>query len=90
MNKFLYKRGIIKMTNTEFIGYLCVYGLVFLGGLVALIKPIISLNVNIQKLTDSINKLSEDNDELKADVDRHEEKIQDHETRLTLIENRDQ
>lgn len=78
------------MSNTEFIGYLCVYGLVFLGGLVALVKPIINLNVNIQKLTDTIAHLTTDNNELKSDVNKHEIKLNDHETRIALIENRDQ
>lgn len=74
------------MSQSEFIGYLAVYGVVFLGGLIALIKPIISLNVNIQKLTDSIGKLSSDSDEIKGTVERHSEILADHETRLTVIE----
>lgn len=79
------------MSNTEFVGYLVVYGVVFLGGLIGLIKPIITLNVNIQKLTDSINNLSEDNKEIKSDISKHEGILNDHETRLTIIEkNRDQ
>ena len=74
------------MTNTEFIGYLAVYGIVFLAGIIGLIKPIITLNVNIQKLTDSIGNLTSDSDELKKTVDKHENKLNDHETRLTIIE----
>lgn len=74
------------MSQTEFIGYLAVYGVVFLGGLIALIKPIINLNVNIQKLTDSITQLTNDNTDIKADVAKHEAQLNDHETRLTIIE----
>lgn len=78
------------MSQTEFIGCLCVYGLVFLGGLIGLIKPIITLNVNIQKLTDSISNLTNDSNDIKADIAKHETKLNDHETRLTIIEkNRD-
>lgn len=42
------KEGFFIMSNTEFIGYLAVYGIVFLAGIIGLIKPIIKLNVNIQ------------------------------------------
>lgn len=54
------------MTNTEFTGYLVVYGLILLGGLIAVIKPIINLNVNIQKLTDAIENLNLDFKDLKG------------------------
>ena len=74
------------MSNTEFIGYLAVYGVTVLGGIVALVKPIINLNVNIQKLTDSITQLTTDSNNIKADVEQHEKTLQDHETRLTVIE----
>lgn len=74
------------MSNTEFIGYLAVYGIVFLAGIIGLIKPIIKLNVNIQKLTDTIAHLSSDSTELKADLETHEKILNDHETRLTIIE----
>lgn len=74
------------MTNTEFTGYLIVYGLVLLGGLIAVIKPIISLNVNIQKLSDAIASLNLSFNDIKGEIDDHEKKLNDHETRLTIIE----
>lgn len=74
------------MTNTEFTGYLVVYGLILLGGLIAVIKPIINLNVNIQKLTDAIENLNLDFKDLKREVDKHDEVITDHETRLSVLE----
>lgn len=74
------------MTNVEFIGCLAVYGLVFIGGLIALIKPIITLNVNIQRLSDSIDNLTKDSKAIKDSVDKHESMLNDHEKRLTVIE----
>lgn len=74
------------MSQVEFVGCLAVYGVVFIGGLIALIKPIISLNVNIQRLTDSIDSLTDDSKELKKEVNKHEDILKDHETRLTVIE----
>lgn len=74
------------MTNTEFSGYLIVYGLILLSGLIAVIKPIISLNINIQKLSDTISNLNAFYKDIKDDVDKHEDKLNDHETRLTVIE----
>lgn len=74
------------MSNTEFTGYLIVYGLVLLGGLIAVIKPIVSLNVNIQKLSDAIASLNLSFNDIKSEIDKHDEKLNDHETRLTIIE----
>lgn len=80
------KIEVIFMSNTEFIGYLAVYGIVFIGGLIGLIAPIVKLNVNIQKLTDSITHLTSDSKKIEADVNKHETILNDHETRLTVIE----
>lgn len=77
------------MTNTDFIGYMVVFCIPLVASFVALIKPIIALNVNIQKLADSIKNLYFDRDEIKNQVNGHEVKINDHETRITLMEKRD-
>lgn len=77
------------MNNTDFIGYLVVFCVPLIASFIALIKPIITLNVNIQKLADSIKNLYFDRDEIKSQVNCHEEKINDHETRIQLMENRD-
>ena len=74
------------MSNTEFIGYLIVFAVPVLGSLVALVKPIINLNVNIQKLSDSITHLNSDKKEMKNQLNEHEEKLNDHETRLLIME----
>lgn len=74
------------MTNTEFTGYLVVYGIILITGLIGVIKPIVSLNVNIQKLSDTIANLNINFNDVKSDVDKHEAKLNDHETRLTIIE----
>ena len=74
------------MSNTEFWGYLIVFAVPVLGSLIALVKPIINLNVNIQKLSDAITHLNSDKKEMKKELDEHEEKINDHETRIFLLE----
>lgn len=74
------------MSQTEFTGYLIVYGLILIGGLIAVIKPIINLNVNIQKLTDAIENLNLDVKDIKDEVEKHDVAINDHETRITVLE----
>lgn len=76
------------MSNTEFIGYLAVYGIVFLAGIIGLIKPIITLNVNIQKLSDSIDKLSSDTTDMKSDLEEHKSILDDHEKRIIVLEHK--
>ena len=77
------------MNSTEFWGYLMVFCVPVIGSLVALIKPIINLNVNIQKLADAVSTLNSDKEEIKAQITKHEDILNDHETRLTLFEYRD-
>ena len=75
------------MGNTEFIGSLVLIAIPVVVSFIALIKPIITLNVNIQKLSDAIAQLKDDNTVIKHTVDEHEDKINNHETRITLLEN---
>lgn len=69
----------------------------FLGGLVALITPIIRLNSNITRLTTAVENLEnivkEKTDKLDARVTKHGEQIDDlkltqkeHETRIKQLE----
>lgn len=77
------------MNNTEFWGYLVVFCVPVIGSFVALMKPIINLNINIQKLADAVSTLNSDKDEIKSQITKHEDILNDHETRLTLFEYRD-
>lgn len=77
------------MSKEEFIGYAIVFCLPILSSFIALVKPIINLNVNIQKLNDSIKHLNSDNASIKVDIEKHESMLHDHETRLSLIEHRE-
>ena len=77
------------MNNTELWGYLVVFCVPVIGSFIALMKPIINLNVNIQKLADAVSTLNSDRDEFNDRLNKHEEIINDHETRLTLYEYRD-
>lgn len=76
------------MGNTEFIGSLVLVAIPVVISFIALIKPIINLNINIQKLSDTLAHLKDDNTALKGVVDEHEEKLNNHETRISIIESR--
>jgi len=78
------------MSNTEFWGYLIVFCVPVLGSIIALIKPIINLNVNIKGLTDAVTHLNSDKKEMKKELDEHERKLHDHETRIQIMEHRDE
>ena len=77
------------MSNTEMWGYLIVFCVPVLGSIVALIKPIINLNVNIKGLTDAVTHLNSDKKEMKKELDEHEKELNDHETRISILEDRD-
>ena len=78
------------MSENEFVGYVIVVCLPLLGSIAALIKPIINLNVSIQKLYDLISQLNSDNAETKSAIKEHEGKIADHEARLRVMEHESQ
>ena len=74
------------MTQTEFVGYLMVYGVILLVALITLIKPILSLNTSIQKLTDTLEHLKEDVSQVEKQANGHNTFLQNHEVRISLLE----
>lgn len=77
------------MNESQFAGYAVLVLLPVIASLVALIKPIISLNVSIQKLNDSIDTLSSNHKELKHQIAKHGEMLHEHESRIFLMEHRE-
>lgn len=68
-----------------------------IGLVAAVLKPVISLNTTITRLTEIVNALGKDIEELTTrntdshrrlweKSDEHEERLNDHETRLKMIE----
>ena len=68
-----------------------------LGLVAAVVKPLITLNTTLTKLTDSVATLDKNITALTTDntashariwgeLDEHDEKLNDHETRLTIME----
>lgn len=74
------------MTNAEFWGYVVVFCIPVLGSIAALIKPLINLNVSIQKLYDLISQLNTTSAETKEELTEHANMLHDHEQRIRLIE----
>lgn len=77
------------MGNAEFIGIMVLVFIPAMISLVTLIKPIITLNVNIQKLSDAINQLNSDYTGIKKAVEENKDTLNDHETRITILERKD-
>lgn len=78
------------MTQTEFVGYTMVYGVILLVALIAIIKPIINLNTSIQKLTDAIEHIKEDMGKIETEVKDHNEAIHDHEIKISMMEKQEE
>lgn len=68
-----------------------------IGLIAAVVKPLITLNTTLTKLTDSVATLDKNITALTTDntashariwgeLDEHDEKLNDHETRLTIME----
>lgn len=76
------------MSKYEIVGLIIVDGLALLGGLAALIKPLINLNSTITKLDTSLKIFVKEKDEVKIELKEHEKKIDDHERRIYSIEHK--
>lgn len=63
-----------------------IYLVSFLGGMIALITPIIKLNTNITKLTSAVEVLTKRTDEDRCKQEKTIERVEDHETRIQIIE----
>ena len=74
------------MSNYEFIGMALIIGVPLIGGLIAMIKPIISLNSTITKLDTSLKIFVKEKDEVNGKIDKHEERLDDHEKRIYYME----
>jgi outer membrane murein-binding lipoprotein Lpp len=77
------------MSTNEIVGWAVVVGVPVLVSAMALVKPIINLNTNINKLTFSIEQLAKDNSDVKKDVKAHSKTLDDHEKRIYLMEHKD-
>lgn len=55
---------------------------------IAVIKPIITLNGSIVKLTDAVEELKLNGSDIKTLVKENEDKLDDHEKRIILLEHK--
>jgi len=74
--------------TNEIIGTVIVVAVPLLGGIIALIKPIINLNNSITKLNVTMEQLVGENTDVKAQLKEHDNTLGDHEKRLYLIEHK--
>lgn len=78
------------MSNYEFIGMLFIIAIPVVSGLIALVKPIIAIMRNIQKITDDVGYIKLSYADLAVMVKKHEEILQEHEKRISIMEHRDE
>lgn len=74
--------------TNEIIGIALTVGVPLIVSLIALVKPIITLNSNITKLNVTMKQLIGENSDIKAELKAHDKTLDDHEKRLYFIEHK--
>lgn len=74
------------MNTNEVIGIVILAAVPLIGGMIALITPIIKLNATITKLNVTMEHMVGENTDIKAQIKEHDKTIENHEMRLCLME----
>lgn len=74
------------MGTNEMVGMVMVVGIPVLVSIMAIVKPIITLNTSITELNMSVKKLTDDNNTFHTVLHEHSDVLTDHEKRIFQVE----